>query len=159
MLIKDGENASGTSEAVIKENRLGDNRQIFHKNKEEKQLARGRHHQQIAQREQQKRLFAAEVRELQATGEDQRKMHEALLADSESQVAPGKTSPESSLQRRMCSLFTLRKLIDISKALDEESVLLSQEPDRLRLRTYLSFLQPIHGVRQCGPDEVNSYSR
>ena len=159
MLIKDGEEASGTSEAVGMENRLEYNRQIFRKKKEEKQLTVDRHHQQIAQRKQQNQLFAAEVREMQATGEDQSKMHEAHLADSESQVPPGEPSPEGSLQKRMRSLVTLRKLIDISKAQAEEVVLLSQELDRLRLRTYPSFPQPMHGVRQRGPDEVNSFSR
>ena len=157
MLIKDGEDASGTSEAVGMENRLEYNRQIFRKKKEEKQLALDRHQQQIAQRKQQNQLFAAEVREMQATGEDQSKMHEAHISDgSESQIAPpGAPGPESSLQKRMRSLVTLRKLIDISKAQAEEVVLLSQELDRLRLRTYPSFPQPMHGMRQRGPDEVN----
>ena len=95
---------------------------------------------------------------MQATGEDQSKMHEAHISDgSESQVAPpGAPGPEGSLQKRMRSLVTLRKLIDISKAQAEEVVLLSQELDRLRLRTYPSFPQPMHGMRQRGPDEVNS---
>ena len=84
MLIKDGEDFSGTSEAVGMENRLEYNWQIFRKKKEEKQLVMGRHQQQTAQRKQQKRLFVAEVREMQATGEGQSKMHEAHLADSES---------------------------------------------------------------------------
>ena len=132
MLIKNGEDTANNAEVLGLEHRLDHNRRLHVKKVDEKHLFLRKTQAQISQKKLQNSQFADEVMDIKGRIVEQDRLQETQFAED---------STELNLQKRMRSLVTQRKLKDIAKAQAEEVAVLKQELEKLRLRTYPSFIE------------------
>ena len=131
-LIKNGEDTANNAEVLGLEHRLDHNRRLHVKKVDEKHLFLRKTQAQISQKKLQNSQFADEVMDIKGRIVEQDRLQETQFAED---------STELNLQKRMRSLVTQRKLKDIAKAQAEEVAVLKQELEKLRLRTYPSFIE------------------
>ena len=130
--LKSGEDTSNSSEHAALESRLDHNRALGAKSINEKQKGLNKIQRIMLDVKNHNSELDAQVRELEYAV----KQKENAKKGKEEEKKDGKQMAA----RRMRSLVTERKLVDISKAQAEEISLLQQELERLRRRTFPSFV-------------------
>ncbi|KAK3269569.1 hypothetical protein CYMTET_21995 [Cymbomonas tetramitiformis] len=146
--LKNGEDTANAAEVVALEARLEHNRRLQEKNIEERRLQMRKHARNLKEKRLQNYEIQVQIEDMDHHVAEQKRIREG----QEKQGVSRGTNNE----RRMRSLVTQRKLVDIAKAQGEEMVLLREELERLRLRTFPSFVEK----RQPGsPDHKNSAPR
>ena len=137
--VKSGEDTTNSQEVTVLESRLEHNRRLHDKKIDQKRRLLRRAAAGLRDKAEQNSHIRANVEDLERSVEDQARIKD----ESTTQVLP-----EEVASRRMRSLVTQRKLQDIGKAQAEEITLLRNELERLRLRTFPSFLGQTADIAQ-----------
>ena len=130
--IKHGEEITGQSESAGLEATLEHNRVLHEKHLHEKRTALRRLKRQLVERNEQNEAIRVQVAQLAAKVEEQRRIQEGQNANAAYEV--------TAARQRMKGMVTLRKLQDIARAQAEEMALLHEELERLKLRSFPSFV-------------------
>jgi len=142
VFLKSGEDQQNANEIHSLEQRLEHNRKLQEKRLEETRLTLRKLTRELREKEAQNSEIRFQVDQMDQAIQDQARIREARQKELE-----GKDSGMP-MEKRMRSLVTQRKLQDIAKAQAEEMLLLREELERLRLRTFPSFIDK----RQTDPD-------
>ena len=131
-VIKHGEDVAGQAEISGMETALEHNRVLHDKHLREKAAAQRRLNRQLSERSEQNEALRAQVDDMARRVEEQRRIQESQSSNSAYEV--------TAARQRMKGMVTLRKLQDIARAQADEISLLQEELERLKLRSFPSFL-------------------
>lgn len=131
-VLKNGEDSQSAQEVQSLEALLEHNRQM-----QEKRVNEAFAKLRNIQKSSRERLMQNEEIQHQIYGMGAHVAEQMRIKSGQEQQA----QPVVTSEKRMRSLVTHRKLVDISKAQKEEMVLLREELERLRLRTFPSFVE------------------
>ena len=145
-LVKGGEATTSAPELAVLESRLEHNRRLHDKKVGEKRRLLQRVARSLRDTVEKNNSIHANAEDLERSVEDQsRAIEESTTKVLSKEVA----------SRRMRSLVTQRKLQDIGKAQAEEITFLRNELERLRRRTFPSFVgAPINGLHDDGASRL-----
>ena len=145
-LVKGGEATTSAPELAVLESRLEHNRRLHEKKVGEKRRLLQRVARSLRDTVEKNNSIHANAEDLERSVEDQsRAIEESTTKVLSKEVA----------SRRMRSLVTQRKLQDIGKAQAEEITFLRNELERLRCRTFPSFVgAPINGLHDDGASRL-----